>query len=504
MPKKIVIIGAGIAGLSAGIYAKMNGYDAEIYEMHSQPGGLCTSWKRKNYTIDGCIHWLTGTAPVDSFYSLWLELGALQGRRILDHEVFYRFTGSDGRTFITWCNADKLEAHMKELSPQDSETIKLFCNLIRHFTKFKMPLNKAFELYNVFDIARMILKMIPFSKDYNFCNNITMEEFAERFKDPLLREVFPKLLVVKSLPLSSIVITLALLHNKAGGFPEGGSLEFARAIEKRYLGLGGKLFYHSKVEKILTENGSVTGIRLEGGNEISADYVISASDLRSTVYNMLDGKYIEPSHEELFRTAELFPSMVQVSYGINMDLSGQPECLGEHIKLKDPVTIGNEKHEWMVVKNYCFDPTLAPHGKSVVVGGVTINDFNYWENLYRDKNKYNEEKNRIAETMANLLEHKYPGFKSSIEVTDVATPMTYVHYTGNWKGTFMTWVITPELSKRFRMVKKTLPGLKNFWLSGMWVMPPGGLPTGVKTSRDIIQIICKQDKKRFVTQIPGK
>ncbi len=62
--------------------------------------------------------------------------------------------------------------------------------------------------------------------------------------------------------------------------------------------------------------------------------------------------------------------------------------------------------------------------------------------------------------------------------------------------------ITPDLAKRFRMVKKILPGLKNFWLSGMWVMSPGGLPTDVKTSRDIVQIICKQDKKRFETQIP--
>ena len=47
MTKKVIVIGAGIAGLSAGCYARMNGYDAEIYEAHTQPGGLCTSWKRQ-------------------------------------------------------------------------------------------------------------------------------------------------------------------------------------------------------------------------------------------------------------------------------------------------------------------------------------------------------------------------------------------------------------------------------------------------------------------------
>lgn len=66
MPKKIIIIGAGIAGLSAGCYARMNGYEAEIYEMHDKPGGLCTSWKREGYTIDGCIHWLIGSNPNSS------------------------------------------------------------------------------------------------------------------------------------------------------------------------------------------------------------------------------------------------------------------------------------------------------------------------------------------------------------------------------------------------------------------------------------------------------
>jgi phytoene dehydrogenase-like protein len=63
MPKTIAIIGAGIAGLAAGCYAQMNGYDSEIYEMHTLPGGLCTAWERKEYVLDGCIHYLFGTGP---------------------------------------------------------------------------------------------------------------------------------------------------------------------------------------------------------------------------------------------------------------------------------------------------------------------------------------------------------------------------------------------------------------------------------------------------------
>jgi len=499
MAKKIIIIGAGIAGLSAGCYARMNEYEAEIFEMHDKPGGLCTSWKRKGYTIDGCIHWLTGSRPKSSFHELWVELGAVQGRRIINHDVFYRYTGSDSRTLVVYCNIDKLEKHLKELSPQDSDTIELFCRLVRKFTKFQMPIDKAYELYNILDIAKLIIRMMPFSRDMNFCNQITIGEFAQRFKDPLLREMFPMILWEKEYPLLSLVITLAGLHMKDGGFPEGGSLEFARAIERRCLNLGGKIFYKSRVMKILEENGRAVGIRLGDGREIRGDYVISAADLRTTLYEMLDGRHIDPMHEELFRSCKLIPSMVQVSFGVNMDLSSQPECLGEIYR---PPTFKDEKIDWIMVKNYCFDPTLAPPGKSIVVTGFRANDYQYWEKLAADKNAYLAEKDRVAAMFGDELELRYPGFKSAIEVTDVATPLTYVRYTGNWKGTFMTWVISPDKVKKFRMVKRTVPGLENFWLSGMWVQPPGGVPTGAMTSRQVIQLICKKDKKGFHTSVP--
>ena len=63
--QKLIIVGGGISGLAAGSYALMNDFDAEILEMHSLPGGMCTSWKRKGFVFDYCLHNLsaTGSAP---------------------------------------------------------------------------------------------------------------------------------------------------------------------------------------------------------------------------------------------------------------------------------------------------------------------------------------------------------------------------------------------------------------------------------------------------------
>ena len=75
--KKVIIIGAGIAGLSAGCYLQMNGYESKIFELHEISGGLCTSWERQGYTFDGCIHWLVGSGPSMMLYDIWTEVGAI-------------------------------------------------------------------------------------------------------------------------------------------------------------------------------------------------------------------------------------------------------------------------------------------------------------------------------------------------------------------------------------------------------------------------------------------
>jgi phytoene dehydrogenase-like protein len=96
--KSIIIIGAGLAGLSAGCYGQMNGYHTRIYEMHNIPGGLCTSWKRKGYTFDGCIHYVMGSR-FGIYHRFYEELGAVQGRRMVDNEELLRVEGSGGKVW---------------------------------------------------------------------------------------------------------------------------------------------------------------------------------------------------------------------------------------------------------------------------------------------------------------------------------------------------------------------------------------------------------------------
>jgi phytoene dehydrogenase-like protein len=67
----IIIIGAGVDGLSTGCYAQMNGYSSRIFELHELQGGLCTSWKRKGYTFDRYVEWPVGSAAGNGLYRAW-------------------------------------------------------------------------------------------------------------------------------------------------------------------------------------------------------------------------------------------------------------------------------------------------------------------------------------------------------------------------------------------------------------------------------------------------
>jgi flavin-dependent dehydrogenase len=75
LPPKVIIIGAGIAGLTCGCYLQMNGIPTEILEAGELPGGLCTSWKRGHYMFDGCLRWLMGAQPIGGessvFHRVW-------------------------------------------------------------------------------------------------------------------------------------------------------------------------------------------------------------------------------------------------------------------------------------------------------------------------------------------------------------------------------------------------------------------------------------------------
>ena len=497
----IIIIGAGIAGLSAGCYLQMNGYKTRIFEMHTLPGGVCTAWQRKGYTIDGCMHWLGGSSPASGMYPIWQELGVIQNHTFFDHDEFLRVEGKDGRYLALYTDPDRLEQHMLEIAPEDSAAIKELTAALRKMKGFDLPVGKAPELEGPLDKLKTGLRFLPYLGVLNKYRKATVNEFAARLKNPFLREALMVTVGdVEVFPMLGLFMPMTFVNAKAAGYPLGGSLEFAKTIEQRYLGLGGEVDYGARVEKVLVENDRAVGIRLADGTEHQADRVVSAADGHSTIFDMLEARHVNETIEGYYRDLPLYPPMLLVSFGVARTFDDPPPSVGGvHLPLDEPLTIAGKEHRNLNLYIYNHDPSLAPAGKTVVKF-ILMTDYDYWENLYEDRERYRAEKERIADMLQGVLEKRFPGASELVEMRDVATPMTWVRYTANWRASYEGWMMSMD-SWNLRM-SKTLPGLSNFYMVGQWVEPGGGLPPAAYSGRNLTQILCKQDGKKFMTTVP--
>jgi phytoene dehydrogenase-like protein len=174
MSKSIIIIGGGIAGLCSGIYARLNGFEADIYEMHTIAGGLCTAWKRGDYTFDGSLSWLTGTDPKSCFYKLWDDIGGIRGKDFLYYDYFAKVRDPDGYEFTFFTDPDKLMAEMMTIAPEDKKVIHEIITDIKKFMKYEMPAE-----FRISDILKFIPPILLFYK-----YRLTTKELAAKFKSP--------------------------------------------------------------------------------------------------------------------------------------------------------------------------------------------------------------------------------------------------------------------------------------------------------------------------------
>jgi len=361
-----------------------------------------------------------------------------------------------------------------------------------------MPFDKPQELYSLIDGIKMV-KMLPFLMFVRKWGKISTVDYTRRFKNPFLREVFSMCSreEISDNAVLDLLMALAWLHQKEAGYVIGGALALVDYIQQRYLDLGDKLHLRARVEKILVENDKAVGIRLEDGTEHRGDMVISAADGHTSIFDMLDGKYIDDKIRSYYENLQLFPPLIYIGLGVARKFDDVPPSVtGLTFPLENPVIIAGKEHKTLGVLICNFDPTLAPEGKTVIK--VQFNtDYDYWERLNKEPERYKAEKEQIADTVVVLLDKRFPGLSAQVEMCDVATPMTWVRYTGNWKGSSEGWMITKD---NFMMVMpKTLPHLENFYMAGQWVNPGGGMPTAILSGNHTIQCICKKDKKKFVT-----
>ncbi len=502
---KINIIGAGVSGLSVGCYLQMNGFETHIFEKNPVSGGLCTSWQRGEYTFDGCIHWLLGSNPSNPFYKLWSELIDMDSIRFVNHKLRAEIEVKDtsnkygSKVFHLYTNLDKLEHYLLDIAPEDSKLIRKFVKSMRKIQHFEMPpiVDKVPELLTFPEKIRMI-KHLPLLMFVNKWKKVTNFTFGEKFKNPFLKEAFQLLYDGDEICLLILTIPLASYDKNGAGYPIGGSYKFSKKIEQKYLDLGGEIHYNQTVEKIVCDNDIATAVLLKDGSVIKSDITVSAADWQYTLFHALDGKYTDTLINQLNEQKKLkvYYSIFMVALGIARSFNDFPHFFRFPIE-KELSSPDGTVYSRLEAHVYNYDPTLAPEGKTVVSVSFYTTNGDYWVQLRsNDKAAYDTQKNAFAQQIIDALDNKIGNIKNFIEEMDITTPATYQRYTANRAGSVQGWLPDKNLTAR-SPIKIDLPGLKNFYFTGHWAMPGGGLPVAIKTGRDLTQIICKKCKIKF-------
>jgi phytoene dehydrogenase-like protein len=493
MSKRVIIIGAGISGLSTGIYSAINGFETEIIEMHTVAGGQCTAWDRKGYRFDYCLQWLVGTSS-GVFNDIWKETNVLnENTEVLDHEIHSKTYDSNNNEFIIYPNIDKWEKYLLEYAPEDYATISRMCKDMRKSTLLE-PFGTAPELRSIIDYLKVVPKMFPLLNIVRKFGKLTCKEYFDQLhlKNEKLKYFLYHLYGERDFSALAFIFMLGWFHKKNAGYILGGSYPLAQRMLQKFESLGGKITFGKKVEKIIIEDNVTSGIFLADGSKLEADYVISATDGFNTIYNMLEGKYLTSQLKEAYSKWKLFSPIVQVSIGVNQviyDISPTKNYLGD-------VKLGSQTHQnGISVMNYSHDKTMAPNGKTTIIVRYET-PWEFWENIEREA--YKNEKLAIEKDIVPFIEQIYPGISANIEVIDIATPKTDVRFTGVKNGAYEGFL--PSRDNMMKSIKMTLPKLHNFYMIGQWLYPGGGLPPSAQSGKFAIQLICKKEKVTFQTK----
>lgn len=491
----VVIIGGGIAGLSCGCYLQMNGYQTKILEANGVPGGLCVAWNRGAYTFDGCLRWLVGTDPSSAFHQVWNELGAIDGRAVIDCDEFLLVEGADGETISLRADLDQLSRELKRASPEDGPLIDNLLGAAQRCSALDPPL-KPLELMSGLEKLKLLFGYRPLLLTIGKWRGRGLGEYLSRYRSPFVREALLAVAGDERMSALVLVMVLAFRARKNAGYVLGGSSALSEAIAQRYVRLGGNFCRATEAASIIVENGQARGVRCADGQFVPAETVVSCADGYSTIFKLLEGRFLSRSLKRAYQDFSVFPGLLQVSLGVNRVFPEKTRSIS--LPLSPPIQVDDAtQHTRFEVAIFGAESGLCPEGKSIVIVRF-CGDVDYWAELRTQRPaEYQKAKDHVLQQVIGVLDRRFPGLAAQIEQADIATPATFIRFTGNWKASYQGWLPTPQiLGRRF---PRTLPGLKNFYMAGQWVEPGGGLPPAALSGRYVAQMLCARDGKQFAT-----
>ena len=509
----VIIIGAGISGLTSSALFRRAGLSCCVIEMNSIPGGSIQGFKRLSYRFDSAIHWINNCGPNGLVTRIFKIVG--KDQPIAKEQKRIRRFVCDDFDYLITNNPEEIKAQWLEEFPKDKKGINRFFRDAKRLSKSfenHTYLSRTMDTMNLFEKAIHGLKMlkfvIPFLPHIRFEGTEGVEKGLRRyFKSEKLLNVF-----ASESDLLSCLVPIAWAYSKDFQVPpQGGSQSYAEWLAYVTEQTGGDIFYKTLVNKIIVENKTAVGVEVDHRgtvHKINGKYVVAACDAETLFEKMLPSDAIPTKLKENLSNAELYASAFTVALGL--DCPAENFGLDEEIiYLADPKLdrkdLGSgdpHKSGIHVLASSVRDKTLAlpEHGTLTLFIPAWMDMFNHWEcemdeqgNYIRGE-KYVALKEKVADIVIERVESKVaPGLRKHIVYCDIATPVTHLRYTGNKDGSMMGQRPGKENYKAKVASYKT--PIKNLLRSGHWADLGGGIPIAIKSALNTTLMVLQKENK---------
>jgi all-trans-retinol 13,14-reductase len=458
MKYDIIIIGAGLGGLTAGAKLSREGKKVLLIEQHDRPGGYATTFKRGDFILEVGLHEMYGPSPGDIKSKIFNDLDVFSKVEFIRLPEFYRFT--NGRCDVTIPHDPVVAAErLSGLFPRETEGIKAY------FDQILKPKKKVFEGGQDKSLGEFLDSVIM-NEDLKL---ILLGNLGYFHDDPY------------SLSLSYYSISQGSYYTGGASFIRGGSQKLSDHLAGYIRNNGGEVLLNHKVTGITRDSHKLTGVFFirkndtgSGITEASADEII-ANNAMPEVADLLPVEY-GGELKNTIKDQELGASLLTLYLGFKKPVKE----LGYRYYstfVYDPTVksqkdiLANNRDDF-TFRNFTFvdygqvDSGLAPAGKSV--GTICCIDYlKDWEGL--ERKAYLAKKERVASALINRLEKLIPGVGNIIEYYEVGTPYTCQRYTLNPGGAVYGFAQTPS-----RKVIDTSKLPDNLHFASAWGKTGGG------------------------------
>lgn len=472
--KKIIIVGGGVAGLTAGIYSQLKGVQSVVVEKNPGGAGAMCSWRRGEYEIDGCLHWLTGTKEGTDLYDIWKTTGVLGG--VVKTGAFFT-SETDGVAASFYNDRARTAAELCEKYPDDAREILRFFGAVRAASSLS-----GTEEVGAMSSSRACLALSPYAL-------LSAGELACRFRNKGMRNAMCDL-AGESFSSLGLIFAYAAYSSGNGYLPKGGSGGAAERMISKYKSLGGT-YIGGKRAVLSRRLGKSQILLLDSGEEIEGDALICCTDPIWASKNLFGSDVTPRSFEKKLQNKDKYPVFSSVHFAMSAPSRDVP-FKGTFFFPCRRHTLGPVNRARMMIREYSHEPSFSPRGMSVlqVMLFCGEEDCRRWIGAKKEGGAHYEEmKSEAFEEVRLRISERFPALGASLKLIDSWTPATFSRYLNSYLGSYMSFAVPPAvIPASFPSRLRDVPGV--YFASG-WSRSPGGVPNAASAGRDAAEQVMR-------------